>query len=219
MFDHAKLKALTPFEIDDITGLHLRGTEHWEKLAARICDDIMEADGDDRWDVLRRRNEVRHELADGLVPPYTNEVLTHLGIVGTVWSVDVANDFPEHEDRYINWSNVTGSGFELNARQALYLAYYQALGLLVEWADENAMPDEVFDVTAWLDKCGWTGEARNQARQGFHAGWRWASAEDNGTATEDYATAYAAGEGHYTNGFDEGKNAFESGDYSGGVAG
>jgi hypothetical protein len=76
----------------------------------------------------------------------------------------------------------------------------------------------VFDVKAWMDGSGWTGEARNQARDGFNAGWQWASDRDMGLPVVSEEDAYSAGNGHYTNGFDAGKDAYESGEYEGGVA-
>jgi hypothetical protein len=81
------------------------------------------------------------------------------------------------------------------------------------------MTDErAFDVAAWLDQCGWTGEARRQAHSGFDAGWNYAADVDAGMLMSQSETdAYAAGEGHYPNGFDAGKGAYESGDYPGGL--
>lgn len=78
--------------------------------------------------------------------------------------------------------------------------------------------DPAFDVAAWLDQCGWSGEAREQARQGFNAGWDWASRSDDMMPVESEEDAYAAGEGYFHNGFDAGKDAYQSGEYTGGVA-
>lgn len=79
------------------------------------------------------------------------------------------------------------------------------------------MANNFFDLTKWLNLCGWSGEAREQARNGFHAGWDWAESDANGTSTMSEEDAYAAGEGHYGNGFDEGRDAYQSGQYTGGV--
>lgn len=78
--------------------------------------------------------------------------------------------------------------------------------------------DNVFDLDAWLTHCGWTGEARTQARAGFNAGWRWAADSDLGLPVEPEDFAYSAGEGYFTNGFDQGRQVYESGEYTGGVA-
>lgn len=78
--------------------------------------------------------------------------------------------------------------------------------------------DNVFDVQVWITDSGWTGEAATQAREGFNAGWQWAANDDLGLPNASEEDAYSAGEGHYTNGFDAGKDAYQSGEYDGGVA-
>jgi hypothetical protein len=75
-----------------------------------------------------------------------------------------------------------------------------------------------FDVSAWLDQIGLQGEAREQARVGFHAGYDWAASDDLGTGTQSEQDAYESGEGHYTNGFDQGRDVYQSDEYPGGLA-
>lgn len=87
--------------------------------------------------------------------------------------------------------------------------------------DPDGDDNRAYDLGAWLSACGWTEEARAQARTGFHAGWDWAAAHDLGLPAPPAHIAYEQGSeetgGHFGNGFDEGRMAYESGDYPGGI--
>jgi len=142
----AHVAELTDYRVDSITELNAFGndgetlTRVAHSVVSSVRDAILEANGEDRWDIPRGRDSVIHELADGLVPCYTGALMIELAVVGWAWHVDLADTAVGYDYGNYDYTSDPTTVSDAAAR-ALYFAYRHALELLIEWAEDNA-PDE-----------------------------------------------------------------------------
>lgn len=132
-----RLKAMELGELDDVSGLLMRGTDRWQMVAEAVRATLVEAYGHDDVDPDDLIGSLSGH-ADGLVPTYDRDVFWELTVVGSAWPLpanDVENGFDMPE----------GGTLVDIGKAALCRAYQDGLTSLVQALEEEADDVEAQD--------------------------------------------------------------------------
>lgn len=142
-WDASVVDDLPLYELDRITGLHIRGDK--DRVEA-IVGTLRSVFREYEWDVPKRHNELIHECADQLTTTSsTAELMDDFATVAEAWGQDL-DGFRAYASAYHQWTTTIGDRTYNTAVEAagraLYLAYTEALRNLLAWVKDNQPEQE-----------------------------------------------------------------------------